>query len=81
VFSINTLHNLTLPDLSSALHEIGRVSRGASYICVESYETELQKQNLLYWQVTCEAFFRPTEWLWLFDNTGYRGDYSFIFFE
>ena len=81
VFSINTLHNLQLPILFSAVQEIQRVSRKNSYICVESYRTEQEKANLLYWQVTCEAFFRPEEWQWIFEYCAYKGDYSFIFFD
>ena len=29
----------------------------------------------------CEAFNTPDEWLWWFKQTGYKGDYSFIYFE
>lgn len=81
VISINTLHNLHCYDLDSALREIERVGRKHKYICVESYRNEVEKANLLYWQVTCEAFNTPEEWEWWFRQTGYTGDYSFIFFE
>jgi protein-L-isoaspartate(D-aspartate) O-methyltransferase len=81
VISINTLHNLYCYDLHSALKEIARVGRKNQYICVESYRTEEEKVNLLYWQFTCEMFCTPEEWQWWFDQTGYRGDHSFIYFE
>ena len=81
VFSINTFHNLHNYDLELALREFERVGKNNKYICVESYETEEQKANLLYWQVTCEAFCTPEEWEWWFNKTGYTGDYSFIYFE
>jgi SAM-dependent methyltransferase len=80
VFSLNTLHNLYCFDLERALREIERVGRSHKYICVESYRTEQEKANLLYWQVTCEAFFTPAEWGWWFERTGYSGDHSFIYF-
>lgn len=80
VFSINTLHNLHCYDLDLALREIERVGR-QKYICVESYRDEVEKANLLYWQVTCEAFNTPAEWEWWFRQTGYTGDHSFIYFE
>jgi hypothetical protein len=48
---------------------------------VESYRNEQEKANLLYWQLTCEAFCTPDEWRWWFRQTGYTGDYSFIYFE
>lgn len=81
VVSINTLHNLHCYELDQALREMNRVGKCHKYLCVESYENEDQKANLLYWQVTCEAFYTPKEWEWWFKHTGYDGDYSYIFFE
>lgn len=81
VISINTLHNLYCHDLNKALREIERVGKKDKYICVESYRNEEEKVNLLYWQVTCEMFCTPEEWQWWFDNCGYTGDTSFIYFE
>jgi SAM-dependent methyltransferase len=81
VFSITTLHNLHCYDLDKALREIERVSKKNKYICVESYRNEEEKANLLYWQVTCEAFNTPEEWEWWFKQTGYTGDHSLIYFE
>jgi SAM-dependent methyltransferase len=81
VFSLNTLHNLHNYDLDKSLREIERVGKKNKYICVESYRTEEEKANLLYWQVTCEAFCTPKEWEWWFKETGYTGDYSFIYFD
>jgi protein-L-isoaspartate(D-aspartate) O-methyltransferase len=80
VVSLNTLHNLHCYDLERALKEIERVGK-QKYLCVESYRTEEEKANLLYWQVTCEAFNTPEEWEWWFRLCGYTGDHSFIFFE
>jgi len=81
VYSLNTLHNLHNYDLEKALREIERVGKNNKYICVESYRNEVEKANLLYWQVTCEAFCTPEEWEWWFRHTGYTGDYSFIYFD
>lgn len=80
VYSLNTLHNLHCYDLDRALREMERVGKH-KYLCVESYRNETEKANLLYWQVTCEAFNTPGEWEWWFKQTGYTGDYSFIYFE
>ncbi|MCX5662605.1 MAG: class I SAM-dependent methyltransferase [Planctomycetota bacterium] len=80
VYSITTLHNLKCFDLDKALREMERVGK-RKYLCVESYRNESEKVNLLYWQLTCEAFFSPEEWQWWFDRTGYTGDHSFIYFE
>jgi len=81
VFSLNTFHNLECNDLYDALKEMERVGKKNKYICVESYRNEVEKMNLLYWQVTCEAFNTPKEWEWWFKQTGYTGDHSFIYFE
>ena len=79
-FSINTFHNLYNFELEKALKEISRVSK-KQYLCVESYRNEKEKTNLLYWQVTCESFYTPKEWMWIFNKTNYKGNYSFIYFE
>ncbi len=81
VISITTLHNLHAYDLDLALREMERVGKQHKYLCVESYRNEQEKANLLYWQVTCEAFNTPEEWQWWFKQTGYTGDHSFIYFE
>jgi SAM-dependent methyltransferase len=80
VFSITTLHNLHNYDLDKALREMERVGK-RKYLCVESYRNESEKANLMYWQVTCEAFCTPEEWDWWFKQTGYTGDHSLIYFE
>ena len=81
VISITTLHNLYMYDLWLALQEIERVARGPKYVVVEAYQNEREKVNLMYWQLTCRAFHTPQEWEWIFQQTGYTGDYSFIMFE
>lgn len=81
VISITTLHNLHAFNLERALREMERVGKMHKYLCIESYRNEVEKANLLYWQVTCEAFNTPKEWEWWFEKTGYTGDYSFIYFE
>lgn len=81
VVSVNTLHNLYNFQLWSALQEVERVGKQAKHITVESYRSEREKVNLLYWQLTCRAFLSTCEWEWLFQQTGYTGDWGYIFFE
>lgn len=81
IISITTFHNLYIYDLWSALQELERVSRGYKYLCVEGYRNEREKVNLMYWQLTCRAFHTPTEWEWIFEKAGYKGDCEYIFFE
>jgi len=80
VISINTVHNLYVYDLKKALMEIERVGK-QKYITMESYRNEVEKNNLLCWQLTCECFYTPEEWEWLFKEFSYTGDYEFIYFE
>ena len=81
VLSINTLHNLYLPGLFQALRELERVGRGGKFVVMDSYRNEREKMNLLYWQLTCECFFTPDEWAWIFQQAGYTGDHDFVCFE
>jgi protein-L-isoaspartate(D-aspartate) O-methyltransferase len=81
VVSVTTLHNLYIQHLFAALHEIERVARSNKHIVVEAYRNEREKVNLMYWQLTCRAFHTPAEWEWIFEQAGYTGDYSCIFFE
>jgi SAM-dependent methyltransferase len=78
--SIMTLHNLELPGLVSAASEMQRVAR-QGYIAVESYRNPEELYNLQCWALTCESFLRPDEWVWLFGQAGYTGDYEFAYFE
>ena len=81
VISINSLHCLPINKLTSALKEMERVGLNNKYLCVESYRNEVEKANLIYWQVTCECFFSPEEWHWIYNLCNYNGDYSYIYFE
>ncbi len=80
VFSNTTLHNLAVYDLKKALAEIERVGKN-KYICVESYRNVQELFNLQCWALTCESFFTPEEWTWLYKEFGYSGDFEFIYFE
>ena len=82
VLSLGTLHNLPLEGAMAAFREIERVGRGPrKYVMVESFRTEREKMNLLYWQLTCQSFHSPESWAWLAAQAGYHGDHGFIFFE
>ena len=80
VFSINTLHNLEINYLIQAIKEIQRVGV-KHFICSESYRNEKELFNLQCWALTCESFYSKKEWVWLLNDTGYTGDYEFIYFE
>lgn len=78
VISLGCLHNLRLSELKSAISEIERVGKN-KYIMVESYRSEQELFNLQCWALTAESFFDSDEWVWLYGQFGYTGDYEFIF--
>ena len=80
VISLNTLHNLKIFELTLALKEIQRVGK-KSYLCLESFRNEKELFNLECWALTCQSFFSPEEWIWIYNHFGYLGDYEFIYFE
>jgi ubiquinone/menaquinone biosynthesis C-methylase UbiE len=80
VISLTTLHNLKVYELKTALQEIQRVGKNG-YVMVEGYRNSTELFNLECWALTCESFFRPDEWIWLYKEFGYTGDYEFIYFE
>lgn len=80
VVSLGCLHNLRLFELKNAIHEIERVGKN-KYIMVESYRNEQELFNLQCWALTAESFFDSVEWVWLYGQLGYTGDYEFIYFE
>lgn len=80
VISLGTLHNLKVNELKDALQECQRVGKN-HFVMVEAYRTNEELFNLQCWALTCESFFRPEEWTWLFNEYGYTGDYEFIYFN
>lgn len=80
VISLNTLHNLRVNELKTALGEMQRCGR-RGYLVVESFRNSRELFNLQCWALTCASFHTPEEWIWLFDEFGYGGDYEFIYFE
>lgn len=80
VISLTTLYNFPISELKLALKEVERVGKN-KYITLESYRNEAELFNLQCWALTCETFLSQQQWIWLFDEFGYTGDYEFIYFE
>jgi len=80
VISLNALHNLPPQDVVNALKEIERVGTN-KYLVVESFKDSEELFNLQCWALTCETFFRPETWQWLYGLAGYTGDFEYIYFE
>ena len=80
VISLGTLHNFKLYELKEALSEIQRLGKN-KFIMVESFRNELELFNLQCWALTAKTFLDKDEWIWLFQNLNYTGDFEFIYFE
>lgn len=75
VISINTIHNLELERCKQALREMERVSRGHTYVQVDSWLTDEQHEKFERWQLTAATYFEPDGWRRVFQECGYTGDY------
>lgn len=75
VVSINSIHNLPLEACKKSLQEIERVSKGKSYITVDAWRNDLERENLLKWVLTAETYMHVNDWEKLFSNIGFTGDY------
>ena len=73
--SITTIHNLEGDELIKALREIDRVSRKGSFITVDAYRDEAEKERMFAWNLTAKTILHVDEWRALFKEAGYRGDY------
>jgi ubiquinone/menaquinone biosynthesis C-methylase UbiE len=75
VISINSIHNLPLERLKTALREVTRVSKGHSYITIDAWRNELERENLFKWVLTAETVMHVDDWKKLFAEVGFTGDY------
>ena len=75
VVSINTIHNLDREGVVQALGEIERVSRSFSYVTVDAYRNEEERERMMKWNLTAQTILSDSEWVGLFAEAGYKGDY------
>jgi len=75
VISINTIHNLDKVGCANALREIERVSRGNSFITVDAYRNDEEKNRMYQWNLTAKTIMHVEEWKSFFDSIEYTGDY------
>lgn len=75
VISINTIHNLDLENCKKALREISRVSRGKSFVTVDAFSNEEERARMMAWNLTAKTILSVEDWVSLFDDVGYEGDY------
>lgn len=75
VIAIATIHNLDVEGVKQSLHEIMRVSTGAAFIKVNGYRTDAERDALHRWNLVAKTILPVDEWLALFAEVGYTGDY------
>jgi len=75
VVSINTIHNLEREECGKALQEIERVSRGKSFITVDAYRINEEKERMYAWNLTAKTIMSVDEWIKFFKDVNYNGDF------
>ena len=78
VVSINTIHNLDREKCKQAINEMQRVSKNKEklFIQVDSYLNEEQKKIFESWVLTAKFYGYPKEWVKLFKECNYEGDWN-----
>mgnify|MGYP005990320171 CR=1 FL=1 len=75
VISINTVHNLELDDCITSIKEISRVSKGNSFITVDAYNNDDEKERMYKWNLTAKTIMSTNDWKDTFKKIGYNGNY------
>ena len=75
VISINTVHNLDIENCAKALKEIQRVSKKYSFITVDAYRNDKEKELMYAWNLTAKTIMSVEEWVNFFNKNDYKGDY------
>lgn len=77
VFAINTIHNLEYEACIKALREIVRVVKnpGRCFVQVDAYTSDAEKTLFEDWMLTAKTYATPEQWVEMFAEAGYRGDY------
>jgi SAM-dependent methyltransferase len=73
--SITTLHNLEEKELVKALLEIERVSKRGSFITLDAYRNNEEKDRMKAWNLTAKTVMHVDSWAELFKDVGFTGDY------
>ena len=75
VVSVNTIHNLERVEVVDSLREIQRVSRRGSFVVVDAYRDATEKDRIDAWNLTALTVLSTDDWVDLFREAGYTGDY------
>jgi cyclopropane fatty-acyl-phospholipid synthase-like methyltransferase len=83
VLSINTIHNLNRNGCMRAFNEINRVCKVPAncFVQVDAYRNDQEKELFESWCLTAITYLTPSEWIALFEQAGYRGDYAWTILQ
>ena len=81
VIAINTLHNLPLIDCKQAFREISRVTDKDSFVMNDAWRDAKGEENMLKWNLTALTYMSCDDWVKLFKEVDYQGDYYWFFAE
>ena len=77
VLSISTIHNLEKKFIKQALNELIRVSKGSIFIRVKAFKNIRQKKFIDKWNLVAKSNLSEKQWIKLFKQVKFEGDYSF----
>ena len=75
VISINTHHNLDGEDIIKSFNEVERVTKKNSYVVLDAYSNEKEKEELTNWNLTAKTIKHVNEWKKFFEKINFKGDY------
>ena len=75
VISINTHHNLDGEDIINAFNEVERVTKKNSYIVLDAYSNEKEKEELTNWNLTAKTIKHVDDWKKFFEEINFKGDF------
>jgi 2-polyprenyl-3-methyl-5-hydroxy-6-metoxy-1,4-benzoquinol methylase len=83
IISVNSIDHLDQDRCKKALKEIERVKKdtGKSFITVNSWFSETQKENILAWNLVSKTIMSVEEWRIFFNINHYTGDYYWFIAE
>ncbi len=75
--AINTIHNVNYDGCKQAILELIRVTKNKHniFVQVDAYSNQSELELFEAWVLTAQTYMMPDEWLKLFEQVGFEGDY------
>lgn len=77
VMAYAAIYMLNLRGVMQALREIQRVGKGKSFVTLGAYHQREERELLEEWTLLGTTILHVDEWIEVFEETGYTGDYAF----